>query len=267
MVHDPAFDDHDNPYAAPTPEAQRQDEFAPWDYTQPIAGRVRFEVLSEAWDLLKAQPWNWILIYLVFLLCTQGIGFVINQVFQIGLAGLAAQKPSRSVLIAAVVVGFLAIFLINIAITAFFRGGLFRAACKQIRGEPFGVKDLFGASRDWPALLQASILIALGTFAGALCFIIPGIIVATRWMLTLPLIADGHLPATEAMRRSWHAIKGQTLLAFALNFVAGLLSVLGVLLCCVGVLFTGPLYTLAIALVYRDHFLTKFKPPAWVEPI
>ena len=83
---------------------------------------------------------------------------------------------------------------------------------------------------------------------------IPGFIVSGLFMLAIPLVVEGRLPATGALIQSWNALKSQWLVATLFHFVLILAALSGVLLCGVGVFFTGPLYCLAISILYRDFF-------------
>jgi hypothetical protein len=83
------------------------------------------------------------------------------------------------------------------------------------------------------------------------------LVVAGVLMFTIPLVVDGRLAGTDAVRQSWHALKGQWLSAAAFHFVANLIAGLGACVFCVGILFTMPLYCLSVSVLYRDFFLDK----------
>lgn len=175
---------------------------------------------------------------------------------------------------------------------AFFMGGMYHMALLQLKGEPISVGDLFEVGRFFPRLAGAAILKLLASLAGALLLlipagilvvvavlpslrqggqpaplplvlalvsgllaVIPALVISALLMFTYPLIVHGRLGVIEAMGRSWSALKGQFIMASLFQFVAYLVAGLGVLACCVGVLFTMPLYPLAVAVLYRDFFL------------
>ncbi len=83
---------------------------------------------------------------------------------------------------------------------------------------------------------------------------IPGFIVSGLFMLAIPLVVEGRLPATGALKQSWSALKSQWLVATLFHCVLILAAWSGLLLCGVGVFLTGPLYCLAISILYRDFF-------------
>jgi uncharacterized membrane protein len=76
-------------------------------------------------------------------------------------------------------------------------------------------------------------------------------------MFTLPLIVDARLEPLQAVRESWGALKDQWFSAALFHLVLGLLAFAGMCLCCVGILITLPLYSLSIAVLYRDFFLAR----------
>ena len=104
-----------------------------------------------------------------------------------------------------------------------------------------------------PLWLYIGIAVAI---AGLFCFL-PGLILQGLFMFTLPLIVDGGLTATTAMRQSWNALKGQWLTAALFHVVISFVSSIGIIFCCVGILFTGPIYVLSLTVLYRDFFLAK----------
>ena len=58
-----------------------------------------------------------------------------------------------------------------------------------------------------------------------------------------------------AMIQSYHTLKSQWLIATVVHLAVAIVSGLGGLLGGIGLLVTGPLYALAIAVMYRDVFL------------
>ena len=84
-------------------------------------------------------------------------------------------------------------------------------------------------------------------------------------MFMYPLIVDGHLPATGAIIQSYHALKSQWLVATVVHLAVAIVAGLGGLLGGIGLVVTGPLYALSIAVMYRDVFLSPYSP-AWAKP-
>jgi uncharacterized membrane protein len=155
--------------------------------------------------------------------------------------------------------------LINWAVQSYLMAGLFRAACKQVRGEPISANDVFSAGEVTGTFMLAGLLVGICVFFGLLLLIIPGLIIAGRLMLVFPLIADGRMSATQAMESSWSALRGQSLKAFVFQLVVGVVSGIGACLCGIGILLTYPIYFLATAIIYRDYFNVKSKDAPSIE--
>lgn len=250
-----------NPYEAPRTNLGREPGTPGIGAAGPAT--VRFEIIGEAWQLLKAQWGTWVLISLVMVLCTNGINFVMALGIGIvdGTGGHPGANPNAPSPLA-VLLQLLAM-LVNLAVSAFLTGGILRAAIKQVRGGRIEVGDLFSAGDVVGTMMAGMILAGLAVFVGFILLIIPAFLVAGRLMLALPLIVDARLGARDAINRSWNALRGQTWASAGLNIVAGIVAALGVLACGVGLLFTLPIYQLTIAILYRDFFLGK---SAWVDP-
>lgn len=252
-----------NPYAAPRAAKPSMEERL--EIQQGGPARVRFSAIGEAWDIASSSRGTWALMMLVF----WGSSIAISMMSIIAQAavhgGLPKQNEPTSIGEALVSLVFLAI---SVGVQSFLMAGLYRAACKQVRGEPIQVGDVFGAPEVTLNMCFAVFLYGLCVLLGVILCIIPGLIVAGRLMLTFPLVADGRMSATDAIGASWRALKGQSLSAFAFQFVAGIVSGVGVCLCGFGLLLTAPILYLAMAIIYRDFFNVKVKDigsTAWPE--
>jgi hypothetical protein len=144
-------------------------------------------------------------------------------------------------------------------------------------GRPVSVQS--GFRRGWPmvsALLGAGVLKALGVVAGFVCFIIPGILLMLRWLLTSPAIIIESKAALESLRRSRELTAENygrlallmlvmAVLALALHFgLRAILPaavehtpVLGQLLQHVPQIVVAPLSSAAITLAYFDLRVRK----------
>jgi uncharacterized membrane protein len=155
--------------------------------------------------------------------------------------------------------------LLGSMIFGFFLGGMIRMAVNQVRGRPPHLEDLFSVTNVWFDLILGSALVALLVTIGWHLMVVPGLIVAGLFLFALPLIVDGGLPATGAMIQSFDALKSQWLLATAVQLVILLVAGLGTILGGIGLLVTGPLYVLTIAVLYRELFLNPYSP-SWSKP-
>ena len=220
---------------------------------------VRFGVIKEAWALYKQHAGVWSVATLIVMAChsvVNGLVFaVLNRGEPLGPGGFRLFLPS----------GHPLSLIASTMVSGFFLGGMVRMAGRQIRGGAPRLEDLFSITDCWFDLLLVSFLIGLATSIGFALFIVPGFVVFGLFMLAIPLVAEGRLPATGALIQSWHALKSQWLTAAVFHSVLIILAASGVALCYVGVCFTGPLYCLSVTLLYHNFF--GWGPvPAWKKP-
>jgi hypothetical protein len=199
---------------------------------------VQFSIIGDAWRLYKRHWGVWSLAMLTVIVCHS----VLNGV----LFAILADRPRG---LSEGIVG-----LVYYMSMGFFLGGMIRMASKQVNGQVPRIEDLFTVTDVWFDLLLCSFLYGLAIFIGSVFCVIPGLIVSGLFMLGIPLVVEARLPATGALIQSWNALKSQWLMATVFHFVLILLLHLGLVLCGVGILLTGPLYSLSLAILYRDFF-------------
>jgi hypothetical protein len=213
---------------------------------------VRFSAIGEGWGLLMQRWPMWVLTTVIVLICYSALSGLVFSFFRVrpiggpGAFWVGLSHEGRAIQM-----------VLSTAIVSIFLSGMFRMACQQIRGRPVGIQTLFSALDVLPQVLLGAVLYALATFLGFCILVVPGFIVSGVLMFTFPLIADGGLPAIDAMAQSWHALKHQWLTATVFHLVAGFAAWLGLFFCCVGFLFTAPLYCLSISVLYRDFFMIR----------
>lgn len=80
----------------------------------------------------------------------------------------------------------------------------------------------------FPALLGAILLVALGVLGGLVLLIVPGVILAVRWIVVSQVVVLEGLRGGEALNRSFELTRGHGwfsfLLLFVLNLLVGVLS-------------------------------------------
>lgn len=80
----------------------------------------------------------------------------------------------------------------------------------------------------FPKLLLAMVLVALGVFGGLLLLIVPGIILAVRWIVVTQAVVVEGRTGTDALNRSFELTRGRGWFAFmvliVLNLLVGVLS-------------------------------------------
>ncbi len=221
---------------------------------------VQLGSISEAWRLYRRHWGVWSLTMLVAIVGAaigDGIGTLLLRAASIGMLGglMGLGGPGLPVLPA----------ILGTIIAGFFLGGMIRMAVNQVRGRPPHLEDLFSITDVWFDLALGSALLGLFLYIGFHLLVIPGLIVGGLLMFMYPLIVDGRLPATGAIIQSYHALKSQWLVATVVHFAVAAVAGLGSMLGGIGLVVTGPLYALSIAVMYRDLFLSPYSP-AWAKP-
>lgn len=102
-----------------------------------------------------------------------------------------------------------------------------------------------------PAISTATVAILV---AAAVVCAIPMIYLQTCWAFTLPLIVDKGLDFWTAMGTSRKMVNKHWWHVFGLMILIGLLNLVGLCACCVGVLFTMPIGVAALMYAYETIF-------------
>jgi uncharacterized membrane protein len=133
---------------------------------------------------------------------------------------------------------------------AYFQGGLTRIWLAVARGETPTFATLFaGADRFVPVLLLNLLMMATLVLGFAL-LIVPGVILYLGLFASQFYVIDAGMSPVDAMKASWAATRGQKGEIFLLILAGGGLCIAGLLMCCVGVVATFPIYFLATTIVF-----------------
>ncbi|HVV00629.1 MAG TPA: GYF domain-containing protein [Verrucomicrobiae bacterium] len=221
--------------------------------------------VSQGWALLKTRfsPVFWgVLVYL-------GIEIVISAISNLPLLKYV-------------------ISVVNyVLITGPLMGGLYYFLLRNIRGEQASIEDVFAGFRMqyWQLVLTQvamAFLTAAAVIPGALIgglpilnmvhhhavsapllvlavvgsvlAIVPMVYLAVSWMFALPLVIDRRISFWEALELSRRTVGSQWWNAFGLLVVCGLINVLGLIACCVGLLFAIPVSMGALMFAYESLF-------------
>lgn len=215
--------------------------------------------ISRAWELVKNNFGPLVGTTLLILLLMGGVGillrFAINFALGVPMRGyhghswqaIVAQWP-----------GIFANLMWNLVVGGPLLGGLYNYYLKLIRGQAAYLGDAFaGFGSVFGSLLLAHVVSAILVMLGFFCCILPGIYLGVAWKFTLPLVIDKRMGFWEAMKLSRKVVTRQWWILFALFIVAGLISALGVIACCVGMFATVPIGMAAILYAYEDVLGTQ----------
>ncbi|CAN5415917.1 hypothetical protein BH10ACT3_BH10ACT3_05160 [soil metagenome] len=149
----------------------------------------------------------------------------------------------------AVIIGLVLSAIVYI-ITSIVQAGVWRAGLGVTKGTTPSVAQLTETDNIVPYILT-SILVGIGLIIGLVLCIIPGII----WLLFTayaPIIAlDKGVGAVDAIKTSITMVKDNFGQVFVILLVAGIIWVVGYVLCCVGLLVTAPVALVTIVYSYR----------------
>jgi uncharacterized membrane protein len=222
---------------------------------------LRFSVIGDAWRLYQRRWWTWSIAMLIVMIAYSLVGSalfsLIGERWPGGRGGFhLPPSPQEGALhyVATTVIG------------GFFVGGMIRMANNQVLGRAPRIEDLFSVVDVGFNLLAGAVFYGAATFLAGLLCVIPGFIVSGLLMFTFPLIVMARRPATEAVAESWRVLSPQWLTATVFHLVLSLISGMGFLLCCVGILFTGPLYGLSIAILFHEFYEPAVSPDTKKPP-
>jgi uncharacterized membrane protein len=222
--------------------------------------RVRFEIIGEAWALFQHEMATWVLAVLLyfFIVGVPAALCLAPLYYKIFTTNSATLNADPLVLIGPLLLVYGVLIFVVVPLSMNLMGGLYRMAIRQLRGESIAVSDLFRITDVLGALVGSMFLVGLAVMAAALlgCVLcgLPGLVVGALLMLTVPLIVDRRIGSAEAMKLSWNALKPHWLMATLFYFVISLIAQAGMFVCYVGIVFTFPIFILAIAILYRDFF-------------
>ncbi len=230
------------------------------DYDLDLGGCI-----SRGWNLLQKNMGLLIGATLIYI----GIGIALSLLGAIPLIGIIFS-------------------LLSLFVTAPLMGGLFYVTLQAIRQQPASAGDVFegfrrafiqlvlgyvvsailtglcvipavivGLATLLPSLThnqEPSLGAILATAGVGLVCLIPLIFLTVNWMFTLPLIVDKRLDFWPAMQTSWKMVRKHWWPLFGLILLVAVMNVAGVLLCCVGLLFSMPLGIAAMMYAYEAIF-------------
>lgn len=164
----------------------------------------------------------------------------------------------------------LAAVLLSNGVQFWLGAGYAHCMLKLARGDVPQIAELFWGGRWFWRTVGSGIVFVLAVSLGTLLCILPGIFIALRLWPYLYFIVDEDDGVTDAFNRSWNLTRDQYGLGLLLGLCAIGLNLAGVLMLCVGVLFTFPLTALLAAMTYlalRADFRRKARDVAPDESI
>ncbi len=224
-----------NPYAPPGAEVA----VAAVAYGQPQPWTAG-EALTLAWARFKEFGLVLVLGYFLSLVISGVAGQTGNIAALAG--GVHSAGIAESLTAAGAVLGQM--------VAAFLQVGMTRISLDAARGKAPELGTLFaGADRFFPFFIL-NILMALAIVLGLVLLIVPGIIIGVGLSMAPFYVVEAGMGPIDAMKASWSATRGQRGEVFVLGIAGFGLSLLGALMCCVGLLATTPILYVAMAVAF-----------------
>ncbi len=217
-----------------------------------IAGQYSFqtgEVLSEAWEKVNGAKGA------IFggVSAMYGLSFLIMFIGGIVVSVLGLNE--NGVVLA--VISQLGLQLLNTSLTVVLTAGIMMMGVRWAADESINFSMLFDGIAKAKPLIIAMILQTIIVIIGFMLLIIPGIYLGVAYGLTVPLIMEKDLGPWEAMEASRKAIHHNWFQIFGLYFVMGLIFMVSTLPLGIGLIWTIPMGTIALGIVYRTIFGTE----------
>lgn len=274
----------------PPPEANEETQIeAPAESPAGPMGRIVLgECFSKGWESFQKNMTTLMLGTFVFLVVNVSLWFVSELAQSVVRMFMKSGGSDEGMLkIVALAVG-LFFSVLTSTVTTILSAGFLWMFVKNSRGK-CEFADLFAgfSSGVWLQILMAgvawgAIMVSLALFTlapgfyitektssqipaviGALLFLVPMAYLSVGLGFVLPLILDRRIGWQEAMRTAISTVHRQWFAAAGLIFIYTLLAVSGVVVCCVGMIFTMPLGYAIWAEGYRRLF---GDPPKTEDP-
>jgi len=238
-------------------------------------------VIGTAWELLKANPGLWMLgclVPVILFAIYEGLIFAVTLPMAMALQRTSGGAPAHLVMpldftIKALIGGTLMGICIQV-----WQISMMNLALKQVDGQPVGADDLLTLRGRAPAAWVAGavigvlfgVLSAPGQFLqnsgpvflmGIACLtMVVTVPLGALFAMSGPLIIDKGMEPMKAIGESWKATAPTLGMASLVFIVIGLASAVGMVACCVGIVFTMALAPLSIAATYRRYYPAESSP-------
>lgn len=205
------------------------------------------DLLQTAWKRFQLNPLMFIgmwFFYALFQPSGGGSGNVNNS-------DLKQFLDSEIILLLGVViVGWT---LLCLVVGPVLRGGYDLAMLRAYRGDDsvtFG--DLFAGVPKALPLFLTGLLFSLAIVVGLVFCIVPGVILGLGLWPAFLLVMEDDLDAVSALKGAWALTSGHKLQLLILGLACGVVTLMGLLACCVGIFVAGPVAQLAWVGAYDE---------------
>lgn len=210
------------------------------------------DIISRAWDL-SVKHWPIFVLIVLISSCFGSMGINYDRTIFTGVGQNPDPQVMAEALKESITVSPLLIVSILLSLyLGFITARMLRSAIET--GKPYeSMGDAFKIDLNQFAVYFAvDVCFGLAVGFGTCLCIIPGIFLAVRWMFAPYIAATEDVSFVEAFRRSWQATSGNFWMLLLLGIVVFFIEIAGLLLCCVGYLFTAVIAYFALMLTYLE---------------
>jgi uncharacterized membrane protein len=147
------------------------------------------------------------------------------------------------------IIGYIILIVVAAAIQSAYLGGLLDIA----NGQPVSIGSFF-KPRNTVNVIIATLIIGVASAIGSFCFIL-GLVIGIFTLFTTVLIVDRNLSPIDAIKQSIDIAKNNFVQVLLVWLVAGVIGVVGALVCGIGLVVAIPVAALFVVYAYR--FLTN----------
>jgi hypothetical protein len=240
-----------NPYAVPTSNLQELASNAQVPTIEEALARgYNFNIgdlLSESWQKVKGTKGLVLGGFLIYYVVMLAASTVLGMVF--GFVGLAGGSGLASIIIGQIVIGIIAAGL-----SYPFMAGVMMIGIRRAADQPVSFNEMFNHFGLFLPLLITGLIMMTLVYLGMLLLLIPGIYLSVAYLLALPLVIERGLSPWQALEASRKAISQHWFQVFGLLLVLSLIMTLSILPLGIGLIWTIPLFTVAMGVLYRTIF-------------
>ena len=228
------------------------------------------DIIDKGWELTKKHFWKFVLMTLLLWLVNDSANIVSYFSYASDVSAMGGTPALTEWMMVNASTpytgGRWVMILILFLVTHYLTLAYCRMLNAAVDGEPVSIgTELKKSVRSYGLYLVCFIVYMLIVFLGTLCFVLPGIYLAIRFLF-VPLIVANHpeVGFSEIFAHSWRITKGRFWKLFWIGIVSVGINLIGLICLGVGLLVSVSFTYLMYAYVYK--LLSPF-PPRKAEPV
>lgn len=208
------------------------------------------DALSYGWEKFKANPWPFVLMLVITVVASIAVSLPFSIVGSAGSTAVDANDGGLALMGAfsgLQMIGQLLSSIVGLVLS----GALVNGALKTTRGQQVGIGDFF-EGLPWANVIIAGVIVAVLATIGLFLCILPGLIVYFLTMWTQYFVIGQGQSAIDAIQSSFKLATSRLGDSLITWIVTGIVAIVGVCACFVGLLVTVPISILALAWAFRS---------------